>query len=76
MQRMKIYAASVGFENGGSKQMIEIDQHGCDENEIDLFPVFLEENERNEQWKSKVQKIVYECFHYCAIASDVEIILK
>ena len=43
MQWVKVDAAPVGVKNRICQQMVQVNQHGCEENQIDSFPVFAEE---------------------------------
>ena len=61
---MKAYAAPMWVENGRCEQMIEVDEHGGEHDQVSLFPILPKEDPRNECWSQKMQGIVYNCLNY------------
>jgi hypothetical protein len=54
MQWVEIDTATIRLENRIRKQMVQINQHGGNEDEIYLFPVFSKASERNKKGKSNM----------------------
>ena len=62
MQRMKVDAAAIGLKNRIGEQMIQVDQHRGNQNQVYYLPILLEEPVGDEKGKPEMQKVVYECF--------------
>ncbi len=60
MQGMKTDAAPAGNEDGCGEQVIKIDQHGEQENEVCSLPFRPEEIPGNDGRKYEVKEIMYE----------------
>jgi hypothetical protein len=52
MEKMKINATPVCLKYGVGKQMVDIDQHRSYQNQIGFFPILLEENNGDKEWKT------------------------
>jgi hypothetical protein len=63
MQRVKLDAATISFKNRIGKEVIEINEHSSQKDEIYLLPFLPKENERYEQRKQEVKTVMYELFH-------------
>lgn len=73
---MKINTASVRSKNWCTEQMICIYQHCSKHNEISLFPVFPKKDVGQNQWKTKVQKIVDDWSYIIHLYSPFKIIFS
>lgn len=63
MQRVEVNTTTVCFENWSSQQMIQIDQHACNEKQVHPFPILSVEYKGNNKRKTKVQKVVNKSLH-------------
>ena len=59
---MKSYAVSIRFENWIGEEMIQIHQHGQQQYQRDLLPVFSEKYKCHHKWKPKMQKVMNKGF--------------
>lgn len=66
MQWMEPKAASIRVKHRIGYKMIQVNQHGEQENEVDPEPFFPIDEEGNEYRKSKMKKIVDELLHAAA----------
>jgi len=62
VKRMKIDTASVRCKNRCAKQMIRIYEHCPKHYEISFFPVFPKKDVSQNNGKTKMQKIMDDCF--------------
>jgi hypothetical protein len=54
MKWVKIDAAPVGLKYRISKQVIQVYEHGCQQDEVCSFPVVSEKSKCNDKWKHQV----------------------
>ncbi len=54
MQRMKIYTASVGVKNRGSTQMVDVNKHSQNKNNVNLFIIAFKEKPSNKEGNYKM----------------------
>ena len=63
MERMEAYAAPAGIENRVCQQMVKINQHSKDENNICVLPFWPKEEISNCEWKDEVKEIMDYLLH-------------
>lgn len=58
MQYMKANAATIWMENGGSQQMIQVNQHGRKQDEVVALPVVFVVPVRDRSYKDEMQEVM------------------
>lgn len=58
VQQMIADTVSVGIENWVGKNMIEVNQHGSQHDEIGFLPVISEKNQGNEKRRNEMKKVM------------------
>lgn len=68
---MKADAAAAGIKNGGSQQVVQVYQHGQQQDDVAFYPVSSKENPGDDAGKDQVQKIMYQLLHEPAKINEV-----